>query len=39
MLDGGVGVEADGLPLHGRDNSYWETRHALIEEAARGQRG
>ena len=35
LLDGGVGVDANGLPLHGRDSAYWETRHALIEAAAR----
>jgi hypothetical protein len=34
-LDGAVGVDADGLPLHGRDSSYWEARYALIEAAAR----
>jgi Protein of unknown function (DUF664) len=34
-LDGGVGVDINGLPLHGRDSSYWEARRALIEEVAR----
>jgi len=38
LLDGGVGVDVDGLPLHGRDSSYWEARRSLIEDAARAQR-
>ena len=34
-LDGAVGVDADGLPLHGRDRSYWEARRTSIDDAAR----
>ena len=34
-LDGRVGVDADGPPLHGRDTAYWQARRALIEAAAR----
>ena len=34
-LDGAVGVDAGGLPLHGRDDSYWEARRVLIDNAAR----
>jgi len=34
-LDGAVGVNAASPPLHGRDHSFWEARHAVIESAAR----
>lgn len=34
-LDGSVGVDADSLPLHGRDSSYWERRRTLIDHTAR----
>jgi len=34
-LDGAVGVNAASPPLHGRDRSFWEARHAAIESAAR----
>ncbi len=34
-LDGAVGVDAESLPLHGRDTSFWEARRAVIESAAR----
>jgi hypothetical protein len=34
-LDGTVGLDANSPPLHGRHPSYWETRRALIETAAR----
>jgi len=37
-LDGGVGIDGEGLPLHGRESSYWEARRALIEDAARARR-
>lgn len=33
-LDGAVGVDADSLPLHGRDSSFWEARRAEIERVA-----
>src|SRR2546423_1830025 len=33
-LDGAVGVDADTLPLHGRDRSFWEARRAEIERVA-----
>jgi hypothetical protein len=33
-LDGAVGVDADTLPLHGRDSSFWESRRAEIERVA-----
>jgi hypothetical protein len=33
-LDGAVGVNAESLPRHGRDNSYWVTRCAEIERVA-----
>ncbi len=33
-LDGAVGVDADGPPLHGRDAVFWEARRALIERIA-----
>lgn len=33
-LDGAVGVNAVGLPLHGRDSSFWATRCAQIERDA-----
>jgi uncharacterized protein DUF664 len=33
-LDGAVGVDADSLPLHGRDSSFWEARRDLIERVA-----
>lgn len=38
-LDGGVGVDADSLPLHGHDSSYWETRRTLIDDTARAATG
>ena len=38
-VDGAVGVDAGGLPLHGRDDSYWEARRARIEDAARAAGG
>lgn len=34
-LDGSVGLADGSLPQHGRDSSYWERRHARLEEAAR----
>ena len=34
-LDGAVGVDADSLPLHGRDSSFWAARCAEIERVAR----
>jgi hypothetical protein len=34
-LDGAVGVDTDGLPLHGRDSAYWADRCAEIERVAR----
>lgn len=34
-LDGAVGVDASGLPLHGRDSSFWKARRVLIDDAAR----
>jgi hypothetical protein len=34
-LDGAVGVDADSLPLHGRDSAFWDARRALIERIAR----
>lgn len=34
-LDGAVGFDAGSLPLHGRDDSYWEARRVLIDNAAR----
>jgi Protein of unknown function (DUF664) len=34
-IDGAVGIDANSLPLHGRDSSYWDARRALIENAAR----
>jgi len=38
-LDGAVGVDADGLPLHGRDSEFWEARRALIERIAKSSVG
>ena len=35
LTDGTVGSDPRGLPLHGRDPSYWEDRCAAIEGAAR----
>jgi hypothetical protein len=34
-LDGAVGLDVGGLPLHGRDAAYWEARRLLIDAAAR----
>jgi len=34
-LDGAVGVDADSLPLHGRDSAFWDAQRALIERIAR----
>ena len=34
-LDGAVGVDADSLPRHGRDSSFWQDRCAEIERVAR----
>ena len=34
-LDGAVGFDVGGLPLHGRDTAYWEARCTLIDNAAR----
>ena len=34
-LDGAVGVDAESPSLHGRDRSFWESRRAVIEGAAR----
>ena len=34
-MDGTVGLDSNGAPLHGREPSYWEARRALIETAAR----
>ena len=33
-LDGAVGVDADTLPLHGRDSSFWEARRVELERIA-----
>jgi hypothetical protein len=33
-LDGAVGVDADSLPLHGRDSAFWDAQRALIERIA-----
>ena len=33
-IDGAVGVDADALPLHGRDRAYWTVRCAEIERIA-----
>jgi hypothetical protein len=35
QLDGSVGLDARSPALHGRERSYWDTRHAEIEAAAR----
>jgi Protein of unknown function (DUF664) len=34
-VDGSVGVDADSLPLHGRDGAFWEARRAEIERVAK----
>ena len=34
VIDGAVGVDADALPLHGRDRVYWTVRCAEIERIA-----
>ncbi len=34
-LDGAVGSDAGGLPLHGRDTAYWKARCKRIDDAAR----
>lgn len=34
-LDGAVGVEKGSAPRQGRDDAFWKTRRATIEEAAR----
>jgi hypothetical protein len=34
-LDGAVGVDADTLPRHGRDDAFWQARRAEIERVAR----
>ena len=34
-VDGAVGVDADAMPMHGRDREYWEVRCAEIERIAR----
>ncbi len=33
-LDGAVGVDAGSVPLHGRDNAFWDARRAAIERVA-----
>ncbi len=33
-LDGSVGVESDSSPRHGRDDSFWKNRLAIIDNAA-----
>jgi len=35
QLDGTVGMTAKSVPLHGHDSTFWETRRATIEQAAR----
>lgn len=34
-LDGAVGFDGGGLPLHGRDTTYWDARCTRIDKAAR----
>ena len=34
-VDGAVGVDADAMPMLGRDREYWEVRCAEIERIAR----
>jgi hypothetical protein len=34
-LDGAVGSDVGGPPLHGHDTAYWEARCTLIDSAAR----
>lgn len=34
-VDGAVGVDADAMPLHGRDRDYWTARRAEVERIAR----
>lgn len=35
QVDGAVGVDADAVPMHGRDHEYWEARWAEVERIAR----
>ena len=34
QLDGSVGVESSNPPLHGRDVTFWNARHAELEQIA-----
>ena len=38
-LDGAVGVDTEGLPLHGRDSAYWADRCREVERVARAADG
>lgn len=35
LLDGAVGVDAEGPPLHGRDRAWWDAHRTEVEQAAR----